>query len=100
MSDDIRVMQSELKTLRARVIHLSERVDQLQRFAPPIAAERARRSRFIYEVIGLTITAIGTAYIYPPAAALVVGGWMLADIVVSRSRSRNHGRPNKDRSNA
>ena len=88
--------KEDIANLRDRITALSQRLDKLQRYAPPVAAERARWSRFICEISGLAIVAAGMYWIYPPTSALVVGGWMLADVIASRRATQ----PKKDRSHA
>lgn len=90
----------EIGLLRDKVLTLSERLDKLTRHIPPVAEARARRNRFIYEVSGLAITAAGAWCVYPPASPLLVGGWMLMEVLMSRRGFRSSNKPNKDRSNA
>lgn len=63
---------------------LAEEFSRLRKQAPPLAAKRAWRIRLGFEVAGVIIAAIGAWWIYPPAALLLVGAWMLGDVLVMR----------------
>ena len=86
------VTREEFERLQTTVARLGELVGRLRRYAPAASERRARWTLFILELGGLTIAAIGTAFVYPPASALLAGGWMLADVIVSR-----RVKPQKDR---
>ena len=54
---------------------------KLRRFAPPVSEKRKRRVRVVYEVAGVAIASTGAWWVYPPAALLLVGAWMLVDVL-------------------
>ena len=86
------ITREEFERLERSVARLGELMGRLRKFAPGPSEQRARWTLFILELSGLTIAAVGTAFVYPPGAALLVGGWMLADVIVSRRI-----KPKKDR---
>jgi hypothetical protein len=85
------VTREQFEQLQKEVYRLGELIGRLRKYAPGPAEKTARRNRFIYEVCGLVIVSSGAAFVYPPAALLLIGGWMLADVIVSRNK------PKKDR---
>lgn len=56
----------------------------LRKYVPPIAAKRARQMKIAFELAGLAIAATGAWLIYTPAAFLVVGVWILGDVLSVR----------------
>ncbi len=74
----------ELKQLRKEVAALAEELASLRKYAPPIAAKRARQIRLGFEAVGLAFVAVGVWWIYPQAAFVVVGAWMLGDVLAMR----------------
>ena len=64
----------------------------LRKYVPPIAARRARHLKIAFEMAGLSIAAIGAWLIYPPAAFLLVGLWILGDVLsVRRTNVKGNG---------
>ena len=86
--ETLRRFDERLKVLHDVVAKQAEDLDRLRRFAPPIAERRARLNRLIYEITGLAIVATGAALVYSPAAYIVVGGWMLAEVLAARRRKK------------
>ncbi len=82
------VTRDEFASLQKEVHRLGELIGRLRKYAPGPAETTARRNRFIYEVCGLVIVSSGAAFVYAPAALLLIGGWMLADVIASRTKSR------------
>ena len=79
--DDIKELQTQITRLDAALVRLAK-------YAPPVAQKRARWYRFGYELSGLLLAAIGAWLIYPPAAWLIIGGWMLADVIWIRRQRK------------
>ena len=67
-----------------RLEHLEVELVGLRKYIPPMADKRAWRIRFGFEVAGVAIAAAGAWWIYPPAAPVFVGAWMLGDVLVMR----------------
>ncbi len=82
--------KDDIKELQRQITRLGELIGQLRKYAPTIAQKRARWYRLTYEAAGLVLAAIGAWLVYPPAAWLLVGSWMLAEVIVS-SRRRKGG---------
>lgn len=78
--------QSDIERLEKQIIANAEVLAKLRRFAPPVAVERARQIRLTVECAGLLLAAAGAWWIYRPAALLLVGAWLLGDVIVSRRR--------------
>ena len=82
--------KDDIAELQRQITRLSEIVADLRKYVPTVAKKRARWYRLVYETLGLTLAAVGAWLVYPPAAWLLVGGWMLAEVIVS-SRRRKGG---------
>lgn len=80
--------KDDIKELQRQITRLSEIVANLRKYVPTVAQKRARWYRLVYETSGLTLAAVGAWLVYPPAAWLLVGGWMLAEVIVSSKRKR------------
>lgn len=76
--------KTRLGELEKAVAQQAENLTLLRKYTPPMAAKRARRIRLAFEVAGVAIAAIGAWWIYPPAALLLVGAWMLGDVLAMR----------------
>lgn len=74
-----------IEELQSQLTALQNDFGKLRRYAPPVAEKRRRRIRQTYEVAGVVIAATGAWWVYPPAALLLVGAWMLADVIGSRN---------------
>ena len=83
--------RSDIAHLQRQITANAELLSKLRRFAPPVAQQRQRRVRIAFEATGLAIAAFGAWWVFPPAAPILVGGWLLADIVVSR-RTEKHAK--------
>ena len=93
MNDELpRQVREEIDGMSRRIERLEGIASKVLRLAPGPSQEKARRNRLIYEIIGLAITSFGAWFVYPPAPALIVGGWMLAEVIASR-----YNKPKKDR---
>ena len=83
------VEREEFELLRKRVLNNGEVLAKLRKYAPPNALKRARRIRLGIEVAGVVIAATGAWWIYPPVALLLVGAWLLGDVLASRRTKKN-----------
>lgn len=81
MDDQTRI---EIDGLKEQIASVEDKLTALSKFAPPIAAKRMWNFRIGYEVTGLGIAAVGAWWIFPASALLLVGIWLLADVIVSR----------------
>jgi hypothetical protein len=81
--------RSDIDRLQRQIDVNAELLAKLRRYAPPVAEKRRRRVRIAFELLGLAIAGTGAWWIYPPAALLLVGTWLLGDIVVSRRAKKN-----------
>lgn len=82
------VTRDDFEDLQRQITRLNEMLGRLQKYAPPVAQKRARWFRLGYETAGLTLAAVGAWLVYPPVAWLLVGGWMLAEVIVSRRQRK------------
>ncbi len=82
--------KDDIKELQRQITRLGDTLLKLRKYAPTVAQKRARWYRLGYEVAGLSLAAAGAWLVYPPAAWLLVGGWMLAEVIVS-SRHKKGG---------
>ena len=89
MEEQSPVTRADIERLQKQIAANAELLAALRRFAPPVAAKRARRIRLTIEVVGLTVAATGAWWIYPPMALLLVGAWLLGDVLASRRRKKN-----------
>lgn len=76
--------QGELEHIKEELATLSREFAKLRKYAPPIAAKQAWRLRLAFEVTGVAIAAVGFWWIYPPAALVLIGAWMLGDVLAMR----------------
>jgi len=80
--------KDDIAELQRQVARLSELLAQLRKHAPTVAQKRARWYRLVYETAGLSLAAVGAWLVYPPGAWLLIGGWMLAEVIVSRRQRK------------
>ena len=80
--------KDDIKELQRQITRLSEMVVDLRKYVPATAQKRARWYRLLYETLGLIVAAVGAWLVYPPAAWLLVGGWMLAEVIVSSRQKK------------
>ena len=79
-----------LQVLDDQVAALAKDFGKLRRYAPPIAAKRAWQTRIGFEIAGVAIATTGAWWIYPPAALLLVGAWLLADVLAARRTKKGN----------
>ena len=83
--------RSEIERLREQIHGNTEMIARLSKYVPPVAERRKRQWRVACEFSGAAIAATGAWWIYPPAALLLVGAWLLGDVIVSRRNSTDAG---------
>ena len=74
----------KVERLAAEVRRLDERLLKAERYMPSKAVQFARAVRFWYEAAGVGVAATGAWWVYPPAALLLIGGWMMWDVLALR----------------
>lgn len=84
--EDIQQIKGHVEHVQDQVSRLADVLSKLRRYAPSVAEKRAKWYRFGYELSGLAVLAAGAWCVYRPAALILVGGWMLAEVVTSRRR--------------
>jgi hypothetical protein len=82
--------RSDIERLQKQITTNAELLAKLRRFAPPVAVKRARQIRLTVEVVGLLVASAGAWWIYRPAALLLVGTWLLGDVLASRRRVKKN----------
>ena len=80
--------KDDVKELQRQITRLDGLFSRLRKYEPTVAQKRARWFRLGYETAGLILAAIGAWLVYPPVAWLLVGGWMLAEVIVSRRQRK------------
>lgn len=88
MTLDEHRVSSRLDELEKAVAKQADEFAHLRKYAPPVAAKRANWIRITFETTGVAIAAAGAWWIYPPAAPLLVGAWMLGDVLAMRRAKR------------
>ena len=84
-----RALQIAEQTQR-RVAALDVEFRHLRQLAPPVAVKRQRHIRLACEIAGVTVAAVGTWWIYPPASLILIGVWLFSDVVVARRAKKGH----------
>lgn len=81
--------QAEVDNLQRQVEWLVKELEKLRRHAPKNSQRRGLIIRLGFEWLGVGIAATGAWWIYPPAALLLVGAWMLGDVLAARRIKRS-----------
>ena len=82
------VTQDDIAEIQRAVASHGEALARLRKYAPPVAEIRARWCILAYEATGLTIMAAGAYFVWAPLAPVLIGGWMLAEVIVSRRKNK------------
>jgi hypothetical protein len=81
--------EERVEQIQKQLAALAEEFAKLRLYAPPVAWKRARRIRLTVEIVGVAVAGTGAWWIYPPAALLLVGAWLLGDVLASRRVKKN-----------
>jgi len=85
--------RQSIENLWNAIRQTNEQVGKLSRAFGPIPERRGAAMEIVYELVGIAVAATGAWLVYPPAAWLLVGAWMLGDVVSKRNRSKKE-KPN------
>ena len=81
-----RASKDDIAELQRQITRLNEILVKLRKYVPTVAQKRSQWYRLAYETLGLSLAAVGAWFVYPPAAWLLIGSWMLTEVIVSRKR--------------
>ncbi len=80
---------SDIARLQLQIDWLVNELERLRPYAPKNSQRRGLIIRLGFEWAGVAILATGAWWIYHPAALLLVGAWMLGDVLAARRIKRS-----------